>query len=154
MADIYHFLGTQNEATLPGSSAPIGLRELREAQISLCQHAPAVTKGVDAVLPLELRWFEVEEQFRFSDTDELTIGNAFPSYHQLVAHLSGVNARLEAGEEVPTLFQSDCDIILAVQLRSSIEWFDAAVDANYVSFTCLGPTTRKLTPGRVLLFAA
>jgi len=151
---ISDFLASPTEAFLAGSDRPIDQASLREKQISLCQHAPAVTKGIDGIQPIQIRWFEVTEAFGFSDAEELMIGNPFPSYRQFVAHLSALNEQLNSGEAVPELFQNDNDIVTVVQLSSSLQWLDMAVTDNYISFTCLGPTTKKLTPGRILLFAA
>jgi hypothetical protein len=152
--NIFNFLSSPTEATLPGSEVPIRMEELREAQISLCQHAPAVTKGVERVLPIHIKWFEVVKQIIFTKAEELALGNPFPHYRQMIAFLSIINWQLQEGRTVPKIFSADRDIITAVQLNSDILWLDMAVTDGHVSFTCLGPTTKKLDAGRVLLFAA
>ncbi len=151
---IQEYLGPPAEATLPGYNEPISEKALREAQISLCQHAPAVTKGVDLFLDIKIQWFEVTQELRFREPEELAVGDPFPNYRQMIAHLHIVNRRIQDGEPVPEVFQGDRDIITAVRLRSDVLWLDMAVTDGFVSFTCLGPTNRKLDPGRILLFAA
>ena len=152
--DVQDYLGTPTEATLPGSDEPIDAKTLRDAQILLCQHAPAVTAGLERIAPLHIRWFEVREPLSFRNEDELAIGNPLPSYRQMIAHLAAINNQSVIGAKVPVLFLQDRDIILSVQLWSTIQWLYATIDDGYVSFTCLPATTRRLAPGTVLLFAA
>lgn len=149
---IQSYLDTPKDAVLPGTEMPMSLEQLRKAQISLCQHAPSVTAGIEKIHPWHLRWFEVTATFSFKDTAEISIGNFLPSYRQLIAHFHAINERLRVDYEVPDLFKRDNDIITAVHLRSSVEWLHVAVDDSFVSFTCLGPSTRKLFPGMALLF--
>lgn len=151
---ILDFLEEVREAVLPGLNKPIDPTKLREAQISLCQHAPAVTKGVDSLPPILIKWFVVKEALSFKSPDELAISSPFPSYRQMIAHLDVINRQIEEGAPVPEIFSDEHDIITAVQLRSETLWLDMAVSGSFVSFTCLGLTTRKLEPGRILLFAA
>lgn len=151
---ILDFVSSASSATLHGTDKPIQFCELREAQVSLCAHAPAIQGGLKEVSDVELRWFKVEKPLSFTDADELlAVGNPFPSYRQLIAHLSSLNQQLRTNQPVPPVFETEDDIVIPVQLSQGVQWLCAAVDYQ-IGFACLPATRKQLEPGVFLLYAA
>lgn len=140
--------------TLPGSEIAIPQPELWQKQISLCQHAPAVTGGIDKILPFEGVGFIAKEDLSFKDPDELLCyGRPLPSYRQFIAQFSLLNDLLMSDQEVSDFFKDDRHIVTAVRLKDDIQWLHAAVDDRFFSFTCLSASTRRIKADMGLLLA-